>query len=168
MIGVGTNLETSAESSGSIYVDSKHQTRLLCDAHLPSELFAWIRPYWIFSLADRRPRIMRQALTASDTGALFYPQHPSRLLDFIEVRDVASAFTLIAVHRLTGNQDVGSGSLHSIRALLSCAGVRLGAGDAAFQDVAPHKAVVTRLTRLGWRPTHTTNFFRQGEGASNE
>lgn len=120
----------------------------------------WVRPQYVVSLAEARPSVLRSFLQARGAST-FEPRNPDEALDFIEVRDVASAFQTTISGNLMGQVYVGSGHLHTVRQLLSAAKSRLeGAIPAPLTDIIyPARESPSTLVSHGWVPLHTAALF---------
>jgi nucleoside-diphosphate-sugar epimerase len=160
-IGVGSGLEKSEEAERTPYRQAKDKARRECLA-LDSASVLWVRPFWVFSLEDRRPRLINDALAAKERDLPFHPASPNQQHDFIEVRDVASAILLLVLNGRSGEQDIGSGRLRSVRELVAAAWGSCETLDSALRmplEKSDNAADIGGLWRLGWRPVNTESFF---------
>jgi len=145
----------------SSYSDAKRYLRSVVEPYALSGQATWLRPQFVVSLADRRPRVVRQYF-ARQPGSDFQLKTPDAVFDFVEVRDVAQAIATTIGNGLTGVVDLGSGYLHSVSQLV--AAIELGEGDQPNLTntiAAPVKSecVMDRLLRAGWKPVHTRELF---------
>jgi nucleoside-diphosphate-sugar epimerase len=166
-VGTGTCLEDDTNEPTSDYVAAKRAAYIGCLDTLPSEQFSWLRPHYVFSVAERRPRLLREAFALWEDNNQFVPSEPDRMHDFIEVRDVASAFRLVAEERVPGKRDVGSGTLRSVTDLLARARP-LPVGSLDSREVGGAGCLTPAdmhyLDQWAWQCTHTNEFFGVSQG----
>lgn len=158
-VGVGTCLEKYSEAEATPYVAAKRYAYLHCNEIMPSESFTWLRLFWIFSQLEKRPRLLADAAQSSHP---FTPRRPFAVHDFVEVRDVGTAFVSALRGNLTGVQEIGSGRVRTVADLLACSQYPTTAGPVGDQGSSNHTgeaADVSRLVNLGWRPTFTERYF---------
>lgn len=163
-IGTGTCLEKELPPTSGTYVRAKVDANMAARTVLQPNLLTWVRPYWVVSLEDARPRVVRAALEASRSGAVFEPKEAGRRLDFIDVEDVATALVAIVMSATKGEIDIGSGRLRSVHELISLLPVRMTPLDegAALKWSVSVPASLDRLERIGWYPAHTEALFGRG------
>ncbi|MDX6204510.1 MAG: hypothetical protein QOF39_567 [Frankiales bacterium] len=122
----------------------------------------WLRPFYVIDPDRRRPALVNQAIAARDAGHPLTLLTPESRHDFVHVDDVAAAVCAAATHRLTGEVEIGSGRLRTVRELVEALGVAWQAADPAPEGSPPHAhlpANVARLVDLGWSPTTTEELF---------
>lgn len=94
---------------------------------------ALLNPRYIFSLSDRRRRIVDNILSrriASEADL----RYPNLALDFIEVRDVASAVVTVLRSRLSGRLVPFSGAPRTVIAFYAVVRERMGLPFSAGTD----------------------------------
>lgn len=165
-VGLGSCVEYTAQQTDSAYRDAKLLLHEAAASLLSPSEFTWLMPFWVVSRAEGRPRVVAEYLAALDRGCAFQPRHPEAALDFIVVDDLARAIPLILESRLTGDLDIGSGTLRTVESLLAAMG--RPAGVAAMKNPTPSQATppkpgtradVSRLLVQGWRPLATDLLF---------
>lgn len=158
VVGVGTNVERAIGPSGATpYARSKRQALTGLRELDAARGWTWLRPFWIYSAADRRPRLLSDALQAQERGEGFHPRTPELELDFIDVRDVAAAIALIVHRRPGGVHDIGTGRLRSVASLLMAHRLWEAppAGSAGEGPGWGRPAAVGCIERWGWRARWT-------------
>lgn len=120
----------------------------------------WFSPQYVFSLADARPRLIKQLLEDSEPEN-FAASHPARRLDFIHVDDVAQAIITMLQNQIRGQVYVGSGELRTVEDLVS-ASVRQINPSANSKPlstplVSDHQP--RELQAAGWKAMSTATFF---------
>jgi len=101
------------------YIASKLKVLDYLQENFPAHGFLWIRYFYIFSLNDRRPRIVAEALRSSEEGRVFQVQNLEAKHDYIELQDAVQQTTEMIFNNYHGIWDIGSGSLRSNAQLLS-------------------------------------------------
>lgn len=154
-IGIGSCIEKQGNAS-----TRYRKTKLAVFEHaqnvLPHERLTWLRPSWIVSVADHRPRILAELEQSRQRGGVFKPRQPDVAHDFVEIRDVASAIVTAIQGDLVGEQDIASGYLCRVDLLLETV-----TGDSAIhsksceQSWTVSDADIVRLLESSWRPIFT-------------
>ena len=143
-------------SYASPYGDAKRAIRSALAREIEEGAVVWLRPQYLVSVAERRPRVVREYLTQRSSGP-FHLRSPDAMFDFVEVRDAADALVLTIHHDLHGVIDLGSGQLHSVRQLIAGVSHYVGVrSDSQCQE--RHHLVgmdMSRFSQLGWRPRYT-------------
>ena len=143
------------------YSDAKRYLRSVVEPYALSGQATWLRPQFVVSLADQRPRVVRQYFQRP-TGTDFRMKNPGAEFDFVEVKDVAQGIATTIRNGLTGVVDLGSGYLHSVAQLVAALDSMEGAKQNLISPIAaPVKSgcVMDRLLRAGWKPVHTRELF---------
>ncbi len=160
-IATGSAADTVGDGSfQSPYSAAKRQFRSEVQALSARGRTTWLRPQYVVSIEDRRPRVVRAYLDRGP-GSGFKLLDPDRRVDFIHVDDVASGIALAIEHGLTGTVDLGSGTLHSARELLAALD-RFTSPEASRGSSRTPSASLTRPDRLldlGWQPVRTQALF---------
>lgn len=160
-LAAGSAADTAGDPSfQSPYSAAKRQFRAEAQALQTVGRFTWLRPQYVVSIEDRRPRVVRAYLDRP-SGAVLELADPDVELDFIHVGDVASAIAATIENGLTGTVDLGSGSLHSVSELLAAVDRSLD-GETASGASSPDRPSATRPDRLfdlGWQPLCTRALF---------
>ena len=143
------------------YSTAKRHFRLAFEGLRESREVTWLRPQYVVSFEDKRPRVVRAYLQRRP-GSSFKLDSPDAELDFIHVADVASGIRLSIENGVTGIVDIGSGSLHSVSELITAA-ERWALGSAVTSPhpsrPRPSQNRSAVLAQLGWRPTRTQALF---------
>jgi len=144
------------------YARAKRELRSVVEASQDLGNVTLLRPQYIVSIEDERPRVVREYLR-SKSKETFELSNPSVELDFIHVSDVASGIKVVIDNGATGTVDIGSGSLHKVSELISA--VEISRSGRAI-DTDPIKrsprtstARAEALRGLGWTPIHTHKLF---------
>ena len=161
--GIGSCIELSTDTEDS-YMKSKRMARNILEATMKKDSWTWLRFFYVYSVADRRPSLVKSAHQSVSAGQSIDLKDPNKLHDFIDVEDVASAVCVVVLNNIKGDVDIGSGSLSSVYNLvdkifpnavvkdISDAGMKLKSGYSL--------AANTKLLRdLGWTPTKTSEFL---------
>ena len=151
------------EDSGysSPYSDAKRYLRSIIEPYALSGQATWLRPQFVVSLADQRPRVIRQYFQRP-AGSDFRIKNPDAEFDFVEVRDVAQGIATTISNGITGVVDLGSGYLHSVAELVATIDAVEGATpNLTTSDAVPVKSEseMEQLLRAGWKPIHTRELF---------
>jgi nucleoside-diphosphate-sugar epimerase len=161
LLATGTSLEHERAASDA-YTSSKNALWQALSGRVATGQVGWLRPFYVFDPARRRPAVVEHAIAARDDGRAVVLQTPHSRHDFVHVDDVATAIVSAASHRLTGELEIGSGVLHAVHELVEALGVSWQPGAAPPATAIPqaHDAAdVARLVELGWAPTTTEEFF---------
>ena len=122
----------------------------------------WLRPYYVFDEARRRPALVDLATDARERGGTLHLRSPDQHHDFVHASDVGRAIAMAVSHGLAGEVPIGSGRLRSVADLVTRVGAPWSA-DPVDHDTPPthsgETADTTRLAALGWAPTRTEEFF---------
>ena len=143
------------------YSSAKRCLRLTFEGLQESSQVTWLRPQYIVSFEDKRPRVVRAYLQRKP-GAPFKLDSPDTKLDFVHVADVASGIRLSIENDVTGIVELGSGSLHSVSDLITAAERWTAASVVTSQQLIRPRPSLTGsalLAQLGWRPTRTQAMF---------
>ena len=160
----GTAVDDEAEGADA-YTRSKARLKTTLAPLLADSSVGWLRPYYVFDEARRRPTLVDLALTAHERGDTIHLRSPHQRHDFVHASDVGRAIVASVAHGLAGEVPIGSGSLRSVADLVTRLGTPWSA-DAAQQTAPPthsgETADTTRLAAVGWAPTRTEEFFTHG------
>ena len=144
------------------YSEAKRHLRSVVEPYALSGYATWLRPQFVVSLADQRPRVVRQYLRRRSDNE-FNLTSPDARFDFVEVRDVAMGIGATIRSGLTGVVDLGSGYLHSVAELINSVDRSVaGARSDSTNTVAapdPSECRMEPLIRAGWEPVHTRRLF---------
>ena len=154
---------TGDPNYSSPYSDAKRHLRSVVEPYALSGQATWLRPQVVVSLADQRPRVVRQYLQRPP-GRNFQINSPEAEFDFVEVRDVAQGIAATIRNGLTGVVDLGSGYLHSVAQLVTAVDLAEDPKSNLTSLIAsPGKSEcgMEPLLRTGWEPTHTRKLFRE-------
>ena len=101
------------------YIASKLKVLDYLQDNFPAHGFLWIRYFYIFSLNDRRPRLVAEALKSSEEERVFQVRSLEARHDYIELQDAVRQTIEMIFNNYHGIWDIGSGSLRSNAQLLS-------------------------------------------------
>ena len=160
-IGLGSCVE-GANYENTRYRSAKMAAFSYAKRVLPSQQLTWLRPHWIFSFEDRRPRLIAEWDRAMRRGDEFIPLQPDLALDFIAVEDVASALLLTLRAELVGEIDIASGYLTTIRTVLRlAAGSEPQPSESGGSEWIKSGASISHLLDNSWVPEHTKRLLGQ-------
>lgn len=148
---LGSGLDAGQESSP--YSRAKSELRNVIKLDFPS--FTFVRPQYVFSVMDLRPRLLRDLLL----GDLTVIKNPQARHDFIDVADVAHGIVLAAEGMVPGESYLGSGVTHTV---LEFAHRARGTGRTPLATCQPLDDSIksVELQLRGWRPRNTLSFFQ--------
>lgn len=161
---LGTCLELS-DTSNDIYTQSKLSSSQEIDAFVKHESISWLRLFYIFSVQEERPRLLKEAAKALMSNRSLLLESPKSKHDFISVGDAAEAIVIVLKNHLGGYQDVGTGSIVFTERFIECIYPTLEITtsmdseikvDNSYQD----SANIRRLALYGWKPTETIKFLK--------
>jgi nucleoside-diphosphate-sugar epimerase len=152
----GTVLDTSAGPDA--YSAAKADLRERLGPQIRGGSITWLRPFYTFDPAARRPALVADCLAARAAGTAVSLRSPGSVHDFIHAADVGSAIAVVLEHRLDGILDIGSGRGRTVRELALACGAEV---DAPEEPPAASEAVAdtTPLRELGWSAGATEAFF---------
>jgi nucleoside-diphosphate-sugar epimerase len=159
-VGLGTGLEEDF-SIQSEYVQSKRELRELLQKEIGLENMSWIRPFYIFDIQEKRPRIVEALFKQSALDPLVI-QFGSSEIDYISSIDVANGIMQSISANLRGTIDIGSGCLITNRAFVNAVCNNEGVDIPLILDASsgtPSSANVKSLISLGWSPAHTSRYL---------
>lgn len=161
-IGIGSGLEAHERETGSAYTRAKLTVRAHLEAELPAHSWLWLRPFWVFYAREGRPRVLRQVSTELAAGRIPNIAEAGRELDFVEVRDVASAIRAAIRSGTTGVRDIGSGVRRSVSSLVAATSGWTPPPKSLSpdRDTVDPVANISWLQALGWSPEYTDEVFR--------
>ena len=157
---IGSALDKHLENKAmSPYASAKSSLRRSLSREIENKEIAWVTPQYIFSIEDRRPRVMNVILDAlaSDSSPIF--SSPLIMHDFIEVRDVATGINAIARHGIRGETNLGSEISISVNDFYKAIAQNLGKAvgvDAENRISSPERMVSEfTLPKDLWTPEFT-------------
>jgi nucleoside-diphosphate-sugar epimerase len=159
-IGLGTGLEEDFTIQ-SEYVQSKRELRGLLQKAIGPENMTWIRPFYIFDIHEKRPRIVEALFKQSSLEPLVI-RFGSSQIDYISSLDVANGITEAISANLRGTIDIGSGCLITNRAFVIAVCKNEDIEIPLILDASsgiPNYANVKSLISLGWSPAHTSRYL---------
>ena len=146
------------------YVRSKIQLRRYLEENMPIDKYLWLRYFYVFSLAHRRPGLIRDALEAKRDSKRFIISNLKGRHDYIEVRDAVAQTIELIKGLYSGVWDIGVGRTRSNLDILS----RIG----DLEIVESCDLENSNKPRIGWEgsakklilnhtqfTTHTNQFF---------
>ena len=146
------------------YVRSKIQLRRYLEENMPTDKYLWLRYFYVFSLAHRRPGLIRDALEAKRDSKRFIISNLKGRHDYIEVRDAVAQTIELIKGLYSGVWDIGVGRTRSNLDILS----RIG----DLEIVESCDLENSNKPRIGWEgsakklilnhtqfTTHTNQFF---------
>lgn len=160
LLALGTHLE-SKQSETDVYVESKRMAIANIAEILTPDSFCWLQLHYVFSPDEGRPQVIKAALDARNRDIPFSIDNPNRFHDFIEVRDVAKAISMIIREKMTGIRELGSGETRSVQQLVgkSFPTLEIETPSQMSPKLADKFADVKYLRDIGWEPVFTNKFF---------
>ena len=159
----GSCLEYEGDESIA-YIDSKIRLRKFLEKNVPPNMYLWPRYFYIFSLAHRRPGLIRDALEAQHNSQPLFVDNPKGSHDYIEVRDAIGQTIELIEGSNSGIWDVGTGRTRSNTELL--------ARVENVKIIENQVTEISRKVRVGWEQSamrlipnytqftsHTNRFF---------
>jgi nucleoside-diphosphate-sugar epimerase len=153
---IGTCLDSDPVSTNR-YIQSKS----LLKTKLTDEIFSgdviWIRPFYIVSIDNMRPRIVQSIFSGSQVRS------PSSSNDYIMVEDLASGLLVVLEKGLSGKIDIGSGFLTTNKELAEAIYSKCQSPPPSFGDFPKTKGVAANMSILsenGWEPKITLEFLK--------
>lgn len=160
----GTAVDDATDATDA-YTRCKARLKATLAPLIEESVVGWLRPYYVFDEARRRPALVDLATTARERGEILHLRSPHQYHDFVHASDVGRAIVASVSHGVAGEVPIGSGRLRSVADLVTRVGATWSA-DEAMQDPPPthsgETADTTRLAALGWAPTRTEEFFTHG------
>jgi nucleoside-diphosphate-sugar epimerase len=101
------------------YVRSKIQLRKYLEENMPIDKYLWLRYFYVFSLAHRRPGLIRDALEAKRDSKRLVISNLKGHHDYIEVRDAVAQTIELIKGLYSGVWDIGVGRTRSNLDILS-------------------------------------------------
>jgi nucleoside-diphosphate-sugar epimerase len=163
LVLTGSALDDSTEEPvDSPYRKAKGDLRNRVASLISRGEVTWLRPHYVISIADRRPSLLRDFMTANPSSS-FRPLTPDAYHDFVDVQDVGSAIAAIVDRSLTGMVEIGSGKMRSVDEVLVAVGLHCGIQYSRTR-VLPARpprqgANIERLVATGWSPERTETLF---------
>lgn len=144
------------------YFAAKKKLKHIFDNHAAAGVATLLSPGYVFSLSDRRPRIVKSIL-AQEISNEADLHRPDLALDFIEVRDVSAAVLTALRFCLAGRLVPSSGVLRTVEFFCAVVRERIGmpASAGADKTIPYWPEAAESLLASGWRPTQTDFFFNK-------
>ncbi|WP_157906166.1 NAD-dependent epimerase/dehydratase family protein [Candidatus Planktophila limnetica] len=162
---VGTGEDDHPPASNK-YATAKFQLKESLRDLIRAGQVIWLRPFYIVSIIQQRPRIIRGILESETSN--FTIESPQSTNDFILVEDVALGIIKCLENETSGEIDIGSGALTSnIQiARIVCDLRNLPIPKTGFKPMRQGNiANIENLKKLKWAPTYTKKFLT---GAQHE
>lgn len=161
-ISIGTGAESENENQ-TLYVQSKRLTMNELSNLAPKNLITWVRLFYVVDITERRPRIINELFKNNGIKLIM---HGNTMNDYIFIEDVISGIDFILENNISGAIDLGSGFLTPnsklVTKICDLMGVQFPIIKHNFRSNG-EVADIKKLTKLGWNPAHTTEFFQSKE-----
>ncbi|MCP3422547.1 NAD-dependent epimerase/dehydratase family protein [Nocardioides pinisoli] len=160
----GTAVDDATDATDA-YTRSKAGLKARLAPLIEASVVGWLRPYYVFDEARRRPALVDLAVTTRERGETLHLRSPHQHHDFVHASDVGRAIVASVTHGLTGEVPIGSGRLRSVADLVTRLDTPWSADQAELDTPPTHSGDVadtTRLAAVGWEPTRTEEFFTHG------
>jgi nucleoside-diphosphate-sugar epimerase len=152
-----------ADDAADPYTRSKVQLRHEVAGAVEAGEIGWLRPAYVFDESRGRPALVGQAMSAAAREEPLELSTPDAVHDFVHAEDVGRAVALAVAEGCTGYLPVGSGRLRRVADLVTALGARWRPATQARPPTAAahaeHAGDIEWLTRRGWTPTRTREFF---------
>lgn len=161
--GIGSCIELSTDVED-YYMKSKRMARSILETKIGKDSWTWLRLFYVYSIVDRRPNLVKSAHQAVSHGQLFHLKDPNKLHDFIDVEDVASAVCVTVLNNIKGDVEIGSGRLTSVQNFVNRFFPNLVIKDTSTEVVGLRSGYSlpanTKVLRgFGWNPAITFEIF---------
>ena len=150
------------EGAADAYTRSKAELRARVAEAVETGEIGWLRPAYVFDESRGRPALVHQATSAAARNEPLELSTPDAVHDFVHAEDVGRAVGLAVAEGCTGYLPVGSGRLRRVADLVTALGARWQPAAQARPPSASHTeraADIAWITRRGWTPTRTREFF---------
>jgi nucleoside-diphosphate-sugar epimerase len=101
------------------YIEAKLKLHNYLTENFPADKLLWLRYFYVFSLAHRRPGLIRDALKAKSDSKPFIISNLQGCHDYIEVRDAIAQTIELITGLNSGVWDIGAGRTRSNLDILS-------------------------------------------------
>lgn len=154
------NIALSEESS--CYHRSKFNLKKRLESNFGRDYLAYVRPQYVLSPEANRPRVLRSMMEDIQNGRTVLVRDPDKYLNFIHVKDVASAILKILENEIVGEIDVASCYDYSLKQLEVAAKRFLGLHDLALERhdfLRPSSIDISKISKFKWSDFETAFFF---------
>jgi nucleoside-diphosphate-sugar epimerase len=159
LIATGTILDRVLRE-GDAYATAKYRLHESLKTKIADGQVTWVRPYYVFDPARKRPEVVAHAMAALSTGAAVSLRSPESAHDFIHAADVAKAILVVAQHELRDVIPIGSGTSRKVRELVAALGVEWRAEPSSAPEIHDHEVADTTILRMhDWTPSATDLVF---------
>jgi nucleoside-diphosphate-sugar epimerase len=163
---VGYLREDSPERPMTLYAASKLALRTVLEAFARQRGidWSWVRLFYLFGGREQPARLVPYLIRVVQHNGVVPLRSPESIRDYLHVEDVVAGISTVALNRLTGVINLGSGQPISVRDIAVQIGdllgkdvtIEAGAGEEASTDPPFVCANTERLKRLtSWRPALT-------------
>jgi nucleoside-diphosphate-sugar epimerase len=162
LVAAGTCAEEMAPPTP--YGVTKDSTRRLVESFAGQRglSFAWGRVFFPYGPGEHPARLIPATIRELLGGGRAAVTDGLQRRDFVHVRDVASAFQMLAGSEVQGVVDIGTGEAVRVRDVVATIARELECEDRVDYGALPRRvnepdlmvADATRLTSLGWRPRY--------------
>jgi nucleoside-diphosphate-sugar epimerase len=154
----------SIKPNSNPYQIAKINLRSNLERNFDPDAFCLIRPYYIVSPVEKRPRILAEAIYALTNEQEYLVNNPEVLVDYIHVDDVATAIDVILNNSFSGLQSVKSGFDRNPASILQAAASYLKINREKLEyfnqkAIILESSINENLRLLGWEPSSTNSFF---------
>jgi nucleoside-diphosphate-sugar epimerase len=162
-ITIGSAIEeyTTEPKVRTPYADAKNMIRRELISGPIVENVSYLKPSYIFSIKDQRPRLMKDFLSNGEKP-IDYVRNPGMYEEFIHIDDLTLGLHTVLHAEVRGFIDLGGGIRASVSDFINTVSLNLGGKpiypwrDSEFEPIQPNLI----LQNLGWNPSATTIFFQ--------
>ena len=153
--GLGTCLDEELNLENE-YISAKRNLKNELRSQIVGKNILWIRPHFVFSLEEKRPRLIKLIHDAREQPVGLHNGNSKN--DYVHIADVGRALDLILTNECMGEVDIGSGFLTTNYrfatriATLMDRPMPIKKSDST--NIGP-VADISTLLQLGWSPTRT-------------
>ena len=159
-LGVGSEVEIMPNMTDPYSLSKQRTFGILRNSILRHEI-TWARLGYVFDVTSESPALIKEICSAKRDKREPLIRNFNVSHDFVHVKDVAQALSLIVMHQEHGLFEVGSGKTHSVKEVAE----RLGCSfaDSKYEKTGSnHSSLdIIRLTQFGYIPTNTNEFFHE-------
>jgi hypothetical protein len=164
LLSVGSCLELVPENQET-YTNAKRESLKKIERSIPNGQWTWIRPYYIYSRTEPRPRVLNLAKASSISDGKLCLNNPDSKHDFISISDVVNGIWEVLINNLSGEIEIGSGFLTPVRQLILSQYPDLliqksGTANTKQNQENISQANNIKLMITGWRPNYTQRDLR--------
>jgi nucleoside-diphosphate-sugar epimerase len=157
--GLGTCLDEEVNPENE-YIRAKRNLKNALRGQIVGKNILWIRPHYVFSLEEKRPRLVKLIHEAKEQPLELNSGNSKN--DFVHIADVGRALALILMNKCMGEVDIGSGFLTTNYTFASRIATLMDRPEPIKKSDSTYigpVADISTLLGLGWNPNRTTEIL---------